>query len=166
MPGAMLYRSNGHAEEPPRRPPDAPRPAPGLSPDNLDTLTELTSLLSRLRAPPPTTASGGAAGATPAAATTSAPTPSNNLNANNDPTNTISIQSLPMATDALKHKLQRSRAAAKTLPDMGRGTADQEAEMAELEARIARQRAVLEGLRSKGLDFTAARGQAGDKMEE
>ncbi|KAK8091437.1 hypothetical protein PG997_001798 [Apiospora hydei] len=71
-----------------------------------------------------------------------------------------------MATDALKHKLQRSRAGAKTLPDMNRGTADQEAEMAELEARIARQRAVLEGLRSKGLDFAAARGQAGDKMEE
>ncbi|KAK8848351.1 RNA polymerase II transcription mediator complex subunit 9-domain-containing protein [Apiospora arundinis] len=153
-------------KNPPAGPPTPLGLPPGLSPDNLDILTELTSLLSRLRAPPPPSASvtgGVATGATPAA--TSAPTPSN-LNTNNGPTSTISIQSLPMATDALKHKLQRSRAAAKTLPDMGRGTADQEAEMAELEARIARQRAVLEGLRSKGLDFAAARGQAGDKMEE
>ncbi|KAK7937195.1 RNA polymerase II transcription mediator complex subunit 9-domain-containing protein [Apiospora aurea] len=139
--------------ETPRRAPDPPRPPPNLSPDNLDPLTELHALLSRLRAPPaPTTASGTATGATPAAggAATSAPTPSNHHV--NDPTSTISIHA--------------PRAGAKTLPDMNRGTADQEAEMAELEARIARQRAVLEGLRSKGLDFAAARGQAGDKMEE
>ncbi|KAK8123323.1 RNA polymerase II transcription mediator complex subunit 9-domain-containing protein [Apiospora kogelbergensis] len=150
-------------KNPPAGPPTPLGLPPGLSPDNLDTLTELSSLLSRLRAPPAPPSASAAPGATPAAAVaTSAPTPSTH----HDPANTISIQSLPMATDVLKHKLQRSRAATKTLPDMGRGTADQEAEVAELEARIARQRAVLEGLRSKGLDFAAARGQAGDKMEE
>ncbi|KAK7960309.1 Mediator complex- subunit Med9 [Apiospora saccharicola] len=161
----------------PKNPPPAPRrpsASPGPLPDNLDTLTELTALLSRLRAPPPTSTSGTgttATAGTPSANNTSAPTPSHNNNSQHDSTagaggGTMSIQSLPMATDALKHKLQRSRAAAKTLPDMSRGTIDQETEMAELEARIARQRAVLEGLRSKGLDFAAARGQAGDKMEE
>ncbi|KAK7908939.1 Mediator complex- subunit Med9 [Apiospora marii] len=159
-------------KNPPAGPPTPLGLPPGLSPDNLDTLTELTALLSRLRAPPPTSTSTGTTATAGTPANTSAPTPSqnNNNNIQHDSTagggGTMSIQSLPMATDALKHKLQRSRAAAKTLPDMNRGTADQEIEMAELEARIARQRAVLEGLRSKGLDFAAARGQAGDKMEE
>lgn len=155
-------------KNPPAGPPTPLGLPPGLSPDNLDTLTELTALLSRLRAPPPTSTGTTATAGTPA--NTSAPTPSHHNSQQHDPTagggGTMSIQSLPMATDALKHKLQRSRAAAKTLPDMSRGTADQEIEMAELEARIARQRAMLEGLRSKGLDFAAARGQAGDKMEE
>lgn len=157
-------------KNPPAGPPTPLGLPPGLSPDNLDTLTELTALLSRLRAPPPpATSSGTTATAGTPANNTSAPTPSHNSQNQHDSTaggGTMSIQSLPMATDALKHKLQRSRAAAKTLPDMSRGTADQESEMAELEARIARQRAVLEGLRSKGFDFAAARGQAGDKMEE
>ena len=59
----------------------------------------------------------------------------------------------------------KARAAVRTLPDMDRTADEQEAETAELEAKIARQQRVLSDLKTKGIEF-AARGQVGDRMEE
>lgn len=133
----------------------------GLSPDALDILTELSAILARLRTPAAPAAAGGlgSTGQTPAAA----PTPSSRsqILAGGD----ITPQNLPVATDNLKHKLLKARAAIRTLPDMDRTADEQDAEIAELEAKIVRQRRVLDDLKTKGIEF-AARGQVGDRMEE
>ncbi|RYP46200.1 hypothetical protein DL768_007556 [Monosporascus sp. mg162] len=71
----------------------------------------------------------------------------------------LSLKEVPAAADALKHRFQRARAQIRTLPDMGRGVAEQEAEMAALEARLARQREVLARLRDVGVRFAAAQGE-------
>ncbi|RYP21109.1 hypothetical protein DL765_002398 [Monosporascus sp. GIB2] len=73
--------------------------------------------------------------------------------------NELSLKEVPAAADALKHRFQRARAQIRTLPDMGRGVAEQEAEMAALEARLARQREVLARLRDVGVRFAAAQGE-------
>ena len=144
----------------PTIPPNQPLALPaGLSPDALDILTELSSILARLRTPAAPAGGLGSTGQTPAAA----PTPSSRsqILAGGE----ITHQNLPIATDNLKHKLLKARAAVRTLPDMDRTADEQDAEIAELEAKILRQRRVLDDLKTKGIEF-AARGQVGDRMEE
>ncbi|ORY58793.1 RNA polymerase II transcription mediator complex subunit 9-domain-containing protein [Pseudomassariella vexata] len=129
-----------------------------LSPDALDTITKLASILTRLRTPVTLpNASGGGSGQTPAAA----PTPSNSQNTNGE----LSLREVPAATDHLKHKLQKARAQIKTLPDMDRTMAEQEEEMRQLEDKIRRQREQLNLLREKGLGF-AGQGRDEDRMQE
>ncbi|KAF3805631.1 hypothetical protein GCG54_00005670 [Colletotrichum gloeosporioides] len=133
-----------------------------LSPDALDTLTELTGILTRLRTAIQTSgAAGGITGATPAASGPGA-TP-NTLGAS--PNTPLSLKDVPAQTDALKHKLQRARVQMRALPDMERTTAEQEDEIKELEERITMQREVLDRLREAGVKFGHDEGGGGDKME-
>lgn len=55
-----------------------------------------------------------------------------------------------MATDELKHKIQKARFQIKGLPDLDRGVEEQEEEIRELEERIREQMRVLEQLRDIG----------------
>ncbi|KAI1139386.1 hypothetical protein F5Y05DRAFT_346233 [Hypoxylon sp. FL0543] len=132
----------------------------GLNPDTLDTLTELAVLLNRLRTPTSTTS-----GATPAP-TPSQPPPSqkpsqSQAQTNNGATTTtvtgeLSLKEIPPAADVLKHRFQKARALVRSLPDMDRGVREQEAEIAALEARLARQRDMLTKLREMGARLAAA----------
>lgn len=163
-----------------------------LSPDSIDTLTELSAILSRLRPPQSSSTAAGAAAGQPPSSTTSAtagtapgagPTPTTQHGgglASSAVTGTtplpastpggtasggaggaLALKDVPAATDSLKHKLQRARAQVRALPDMGRGVAEQEAEIEQLEARAAAQRAVLARLREVGMRFSGAGGGAG-----
>ncbi|CAK7241335.1 MAG: hypothetical protein STHCBS139747_002796 [Sporothrix thermara] len=158
-----------------------------FSPDALDTTAELASILARLRPPQPSNAQPGAAGGANGASAangaggaaagggggihegetlgTSMGGMAAAAAAAGPP---ISLRDLPTATDGLKHKLQHARAQIKTLPDMGRTVAAQEAEMRQLEARIEAQKAMLARLRADGARFAAAGEQEqrdADKME-
>ncbi|RYP89559.1 hypothetical protein DL770_004332 [Monosporascus sp. CRB-9-2] len=158
---------------------------PGLNPSTLDTITELAQLLARLRTPASLSAAstnlpgGTPAGTqtTPASSSTAAQHQHQHLHPHQPhlhppqsqtqsqpgqgqgQDNELSLKEVPAAADALKHRFQRARAQIRTLPDMGRGVAEQEAEMAALEARLARQREVLARLRDVGVRFAAAQGE-------
>lgn len=170
----------------------------GLSPDAVDILTELTAILTKLRAsqnlPPagistpalgslgalpggpgatPSSAPLGAtsqsqpSGATPApgpGVTGTTPIPSGAVNINTP--GGLSVKELTAATDNIKHKLQRARAAVKTLPDMHRTVEQQEAEIRELEDRRKKQIAMLARIREEGLQFarTSRDEVEGDRM--
>ncbi|KAM3510022.1 hypothetical protein MY10362_000266 [Beauveria mimosiformis] len=123
---------------------------PTLSPDSLDALSELAIVLAKVRTSIQSSA-GLATAATPGTAAVAAASGGQPL----------SFKDVPGATDALKHKLQHARAEVRALPDMDRGVDEQRREMAELEARIVTQRALLERLRDDGLRF----GKDGDRME-
>jgi len=114
----------------------------GLSPDALDSLTGLTTILTRLRSTIQSSGTGGIAGATPGA---SGATP--NTAGASDP---LSLKDVPTATDGLKHKLQKARIQVRELPDMRRTMTDQAREIARLEERIRLQRQVLEMLKKGG----------------
>ncbi|KAK4038290.1 RNA polymerase II transcription mediator complex subunit 9-domain-containing protein [Parachaetomium inaequale] len=168
----------------------------GLSPDAVDVVTELSSIITRLRAAQQptstaaagttttttttTSASGGApipqgvTGTTPLP--TSAPTPNTTTTTTNKHTTTtsttttgtqpdhehqelLSVKDLPSATDNLKHKLQRARAAVRTLGDVRRALAQQEAEMRGLEGRRAAQAARLARTQEDGLVFVRGGGE-------
>ena len=74
----------------------------------------------------------------------------------------LTFKDVPGATDGIKHKLQRARGQIRALPDMSRTVDEQREEIAELEARIEKQRALLERLREGGLAFGK---EAADRME-
>ncbi|KXH41798.1 hypothetical protein CNYM01_08679 [Colletotrichum nymphaeae SA-01] len=144
---------------------------PTLSPDALDTLTELTGILTRLRTAIQTSGSsssiGGAltTGATPAG-TGATPNPLGfAAGGAASPNAPLSLKDVPAQTDALKHKLQRARTQMRTLPDMERTVDEQEEEIKELEERIRMQREVLDRLREAGVKFGHEEGGRGDKME-
>lgn len=162
----------------------------GLSPDAVDILTELTSIITKLRSSQSTAPVGlstpalgnlttlpGGTGATPSSAphggnsqsqpagTTPAPgaTP---LPGGGAP-GLLTVKELPAATDNLKHKLQRARAAVKTLPDVQRTIAQQEDEIRALEDRRRKQVAMLGRLREEGLQFAhveQSRRDEGERM--
>ncbi len=145
-----------------------------FSPDALDTTAELAVILARLQ--PPTSTGSGGAGTTPlpasgasGAAAAGGAGDAAGAGANGLPP--ISLRDLPTTTDSLKHKLQQARAQIKTLPDVGRTIAAQEAEMRQLQARIEAQRAMLVHLRAEGARIAAAdeqeqgQSQDGDRME-
>ncbi|OTA82840.1 hypothetical protein M434DRAFT_16863 [Hypoxylon sp. CO27-5] len=136
----------------------------GLNPDTLDTLTELAVLLNRLRTPTSTTSGTGT---TPAPTPSQPPPPappsqkSSQSQTNNGATTTtntgeLSLKEIPPAADVLKHRFQKARALVRSLPDMNRGVEEQEAEIAALEARLARQRDMLTKLREMGAKLAAA----------
>ncbi|KAI1747582.1 RNA polymerase II transcription mediator complex subunit 9-domain-containing protein [Xylaria castorea] len=175
------------------QPSTTPLPLPeALNPDALDVLSELANLLTRLRTLPPP-GSSASTGATPsqsqsqsqsqppqnaaaAGGSHATPTPtallsshaSSSSSSSKNKTGELTLKEIPVATDALKHRFQRARNLAKTaLPDLDRGLAEQEVEIAALEARIARQRDTLGQLREVGVRLAVVQGEGdGDKMEE
>jgi hypothetical protein len=121
----------------------------GLSPDSLDTVPVLASILSRLQTPGTNTTVP--AGSPPAASPSQLAAGTGHL----------SIKDIPSATDSLKHKLQTARVQVKELPDIDRSVQEQEEEIRELERRIGEQRAVLESLRGIGMEARRERVEAG-----
>lgn len=75
----------------------------------------------------------------------------------------LSVKELPPATDNLKHKLQRARAAMRSLADVQRTIAAQEAELAGLAGRRRRQAAMLARTQEDGLHFVRAEQRSGDE---
>ncbi|GAB1317531.1 Mediator of RNA polymerase II transcription subunit 9 [Madurella fahalii] len=174
----------------------------GLSPDAVDTLTELTSIITKLRSaqqqastaaggagvsstvapgtgatplPPPlshqpsgaTPAPGAVTGTTPLpSAATPAATGGGGAGGSGGPL--LSVKELPAATDNLKHKLQRARAAMRTLADVQRSIAAQETELVGLDGRRRKQAAMLARTQEDGLQFVRAeqrsRDEEGDRM--
>ncbi|EOO01973.1 putative microtubule-associated protein [Phaeoacremonium minimum UCRPA7] len=140
----------------------------GLSPDSIDTLTELALILSRLRPPQSNGSTTGlATGATPAATqvTGTTPLPSSAPAGSPGGSGTLNLKDVPTATDSIKHKLQKARAQIRQLPDMNRSIAAQEAEIVELLTRMAQQREVLGRLKDVGAAFGADGDEGRDKME-
>lgn len=126
---------------------------PALSPDSLDSLTELTTILTRLRSTiQATPGPSGIPGSTPAGAS---PAPAKD--------GSLSLKDVPAATDHIKHKLQKARGQVRALPDMDRSMGEQEAEIAELEERIRMQREALEKLKGGGVKFSAEEAARGEK---
>ncbi|KAI1097837.1 RNA polymerase II transcription mediator complex subunit 9-domain-containing protein [Jackrogersella minutella] len=148
----------------------------GLNPDTLDTLTELAVLLDRLRTP--TSSGTPGAGSTPSQPQPAAAPPTSHplshaqtsqAQTNNGATTTtntgeLSLKEIPPAADVLKHRFQRARALVRTLPDVGRGFAEQEAEIRALEARLQRQRDMLARLREMGARLAASQQEDGERM--
>lgn len=135
----------------------------GLSPDSIDVPSELYTVLSRVRytdkngasatsgdgehsKPGTNTPAGGPSGATPAGGADAA--------AGASGSKPLATKDLIAATDPLKHKIQRARAAVHTLPDVDRTISQQEAEIREWEEKIARQREVLQQLKEFGIQFS------------
>ncbi|KAI2631134.1 RNA polymerase II transcription mediator complex subunit 9-domain-containing protein [Xylaria nigripes] len=131
-----------------------------LNPDAIDVLSELANLLQRLRTLPTSTTNATTTPShLPATQTTPAPTPlisttpaSQKKTPGGGPVNgELTLKEFPAATNALRHQFQHTRNLVKTsLPDLDRTIADQEVEIAALEARIARQRDTLAQLRVVG----------------
>ncbi|KAI1455114.1 RNA polymerase II transcription mediator complex subunit 9-domain-containing protein [Annulohypoxylon moriforme] len=160
-------------------PSSTPNPNPvampdGLNPDTLDTLTELAVLLNRLRMPTSANSSGTPGGiSTPAPPPPPPPTSAPSLNhsqpqtANGSTTTTntgeLALKEIPPAADVLKHRFQRARALVRGLPDVGRGMAEQEAEIKALEGRLERQRDMLAKLREMGARLAVV-DEEGEKM--
>lgn len=113
-----------------------------LSPDTLDVLSHLSLILSEVR----TTLQ-----------TSTGIDPSSTSNQQG-----LSFKDVARASDAVKHKLQKAREQVAQLPDMKRGVEEQEGEIGMLEARIERQRALLERLREGGFGKDV---EVGEKME-
>ncbi|KUI61687.1 hypothetical protein VP1G_08860 [Cytospora mali] len=145
-----------------------PHPLPGgLSPDSIDVPSELYTILSRVRYTDKSgtaTASGDGEPGKPGGANTPAAGPSGATPAaggadgaaggGNPASKPLSTKDLVAATDPLKHKIQRARAAVHTLPDIERSIPEQEAEIREWENKIARQREVLQQLKEFGIQFS------------
>lgn len=134
-------------------------PIEGLTPDSVDTLTELTTLLTKLRG---TLAAGAGSQpssqtAAPGSVTGTTPLPSGGTT-----TALLQVKELPAATDSLKHKLQRARAATRQLPGISQTIAQQEAEIAELEARRRTQLRELARIRGEGLTFSMGEQRKGE----
>lgn len=123
----------------------------GLTPDSVDVPSELFTILSRLRY----TDKNGAAtnGDTDPNKTASGSTPSGDADTQKK-ADTLSTKDLTAATDPLKHKIQRARAAVHTLPDINRTIAEQEAEIKEWQDKIESQRKVLQQLKEFGIQFS------------
>ncbi|KAK4447716.1 RNA polymerase II transcription mediator complex subunit 9-domain-containing protein [Podospora aff. communis PSN243] len=130
---------------------------PNLSPDSIDTLTELTAILTRLRASQTASASSTIPPPAAGSVTGTTPLPSSSLQSG-----TFGVKELPAATDNLKHKLQRARAAVRTLPDVARSVEQQERDIAELEARRREQLAMLARIKAVGLE--QSKGEDGERM--
>ncbi|EFY99742.1 RNA polymerase II transcription mediator complex subunit 9 [Metarhizium robertsii] len=126
---------------------------PNLSPDDLDALSELSIVLAKVRAG--IQSSNGlttATGVTPGGVHTHG--------------QQLSFKDVPGATDGLKHKVQHARAQVRALPDMDRSVEEQNREIKDLQARIEKQRALLETLREGGVTFGKRdRAASDDKME-
>ncbi|KAK4161818.1 RNA polymerase II transcription mediator complex subunit 9-domain-containing protein [Cladorrhinum sp. PSN259] len=140
----------------------------GLTPDSVDILTELTSIVVKLRGATTTNLSASISSQQapgPGAVTGTTPLPSGAPNTGG----LLSVKELPTATDNLKHKLQRARGATRTLNDVHRATSQQEEEILKLEDRRRKQAAMLARIQEEGIRFaqsTAAEHGDSDRMEE
>ncbi|KAK3400528.1 RNA polymerase II transcription mediator complex subunit 9-domain-containing protein [Sordaria brevicollis] len=167
---------------------------PTLSPDSIDTLTELTLILTQFRsaqaaarAANTTTASnlpttgttsttsglptshGGPGAPNPHAISTPAPgavTGTTPLPTTSAATASFTAKDLPQATDSVKHKLQKARQAVLTLPDVGRTIEQQEEEIRMLEERKRKQIAMLARIKEEGLQFARMEGMRQDEEGE
>ncbi|VUC35527.1 unnamed protein product [Clonostachys rosea] len=142
--------------------PNEPHPLalpPTFSPDTLDVLTELYNVLQKVHETARESLQNQEQD--PAAAKLPTSTPA----ATADGGKRLTFKDVPNATDGIKHKLQRAREQVRNLPDMSRTVAEQNAEMRELEARIEKQRTLLERLREEGLAFGKNDAPTGDRME-
>lgn len=150
---------------------------PTLNPDTLDTLSDLATLLTRLRAGLSSSSSSSSTTTTTAnnntstttsnplaSASTSSAAANNNGSGGGGPA--LALKDLPSHSDQLRHRFQKARALVRTLPDMDRSTAEQEVEMRELEAKIARQKETLEKLKALGTRFAEMGREEADRMEE
>lgn len=120
-----------------------------LSPDTLDVLTHLSTVLSEVR--------------TTLQTSTGLDTTDDKKDGSAPAGGGLTFKDVTRASDGIKHKLQRAREQVRGLPDMQRGIDEQEAEVRELETRIERQKALLERLRGEGGGLVKEEG--GDKME-
>ncbi|OAX78356.1 hypothetical protein ACJ72_07338 [Emergomyces africanus] len=149
---------------------DIPQTAPFPPPQTFDILPPLHDLLLRLASTPPanphqhvadpTSAAGN--GASSAAAAGPVPGPGGSQ-AITTATRSTAIDTAAVAfldpklllseASAVKIRVQKAKAAVEALPDMERGVAEQEEEIADLEERIERLRGVIRefGRRSKGV---------------
>lgn len=124
---------------------------PTFSPDTLDVLTHLSTVLSEVR-----TSLQNTTGLTDNANTNNgndAGGSGNKKDGGGGASAGLTFKDVPRASDSIKHKLQRAREQVRALPDMQRTVEDQEVEIRELEARIERQRALLGRLQEGGLVF-------------
>ncbi|KYK54854.1 putative microtubule-associated protein [Drechmeria coniospora] len=136
---------------------------PSLSPDDLDSLSELSTVLAKVRAGIQSSSGITTDTTTSGSSATRNATAGTGIQGNGEQ---LSFKDVPGATDALKHKLQHARAQVRTLPDMTRSLDEQRCEMKELEERIKLQRALLESLREGGVRFGKDDGAGADvKME-
>ncbi|KAI1430880.1 RNA polymerase II transcription mediator complex subunit 9-domain-containing protein [Xylaria sp. CBS 124048] len=150
--------------QPTTQPPALGLPLPEtLNPDAIDVISELANLISRLRTHPAATN----ATTTPGTQTTPAPTPLLSATPGSQSqkkTGELTLKEIPGATDALRHRFQRARNLVKgSLFDLDRTIAEQEIEIAALEARIARQRDTLVKLRDVGAKLSLLQE---DRIEE
>lgn len=142
---------------------------PTFSPDTLDVLTHLSTILSEVR-----TALQTSTGIEKPGAENHADAGGGNGAGNASAGATgLTFKDVARASDGIKHKLQRAREHVQALPDMQRGIEEQEAEMRELESRMERQRALLVRLREEGLEFGKGQGEGdgtagggGEQMQE
>lgn len=128
---------------------------PTLSPNDLDTLSELSVVLAKVRAG--IQSSFGITTGTGAIPGPGLAVPTGQQ---------LSFKDVPGATDGIKHKLQHARAQVLALPDMERSIDEQRLETAELEARIQQQRALLERLRDAGISFGKDPGTTDINMDQ
>lgn len=143
---------------------------PAFSPDTLDVLTELYNVLQKVHETARESLQNQEQDPSAAAAAPKLPTSTSTPSASAVATvggdgKRLTFKDVPNATDGIKHKLQRAREQVRGLPDMSRTVAEQDAEMRELEARIEKQRALLERLREEGLAFGKNDAPTGDRME-
>ena len=124
-------------------------PSLNLSPDFLDLVSDLSSLLKRVRAGLDTPSTlliteqlPPAEGAVHTSSTAAAV-------AANGP---IKIKDVSAAADLLKHRLQNARDTLKKLPDIDRSVLQQEEEMASLKERMMKQMAMIATIRNSGAD--------------
>lgn len=140
-----------------------------LSPDSIDTLTELSAILGRFRATLSSQATSvstpnlgnltGLPGTTPAPSAATELTPAGVVGG-------LGFKDLPAATDNVKHKLQRARLAVQKLPDISRDLAAQEKEIARLEERNQRQVQELLKIKEEGENFARAEQRKRDEGEK
>jgi hypothetical protein len=136
-------------------PPMTAEPGQLPSPHIFDIVPPLHALLSRLLVPSP---HGGAAASGTQTATASQTSPSNNNNAMGSSSGYdlamthsneyLEVQHLDAATDAIRIRIQKARAAVKALPDIDRTVEEQDEEIKELQTRVKRMREMLVNLKS------------------
>ncbi|PHH62875.1 hypothetical protein CDD81_6593 [Ophiocordyceps australis] len=134
-----------------------------LSPDHLDVLSTLHSILTKLRAgiqSPTELAAGAEPGAAQGTGTGATPSASGG-NAQH-----LTFKDIPGATDTLKHNLQNARVQLRGLPDMAKSKAQHEDDIKSVQARIERQRALLQRLRDDGVGFGKDDGAASHVQQE
>lgn len=112
----------------------------GLSPNSIDTISALSSLLSRFQASPLTTSIS-----TPGITRTAA-SPSQLL-AGSGP---LTDKDITLATDILRFQLQKARIQIGKFPDMYRSIEEQELEIKELENKILKQKETILQLQKFG----------------